>query len=76
MRKCFLVVKSIKIKQRNQQEETKVEDVDDANQSDINLQEDIGQRHEDPYNYETTQSDEYQVQPDKLKKKRNLKSKT
>lgn len=60
-------------KQRNQQEETKVEDLDDANQSDINLQEDIGQRHEDPYNYETTQSDEYQVQPDKLKKEKKPK---
>ncbi|WP_239749410.1 DUF4064 domain-containing protein [Mammaliicoccus sp. H-M34] len=42
-------------------------------QNEVNNQEDLGQRNQDPYNYETTQSDEYQVQPGRQKKEKKVK---
>ncbi|HCN60912.1 MULTISPECIES: DUF4064 domain-containing protein [Mammaliicoccus] len=59
-------------KQNEQMNEFNNEQVE-FDQNEVNNQEDLGQRNQDPYNYETTHSDEYQVQPGRQKKEKKVK---
>ncbi|MGK9045153.1 DUF4064 domain-containing protein [Mammaliicoccus vitulinus] len=59
-------------KQKDQIDES-YNDENELDQEDLKHQEDLGQRKQDPYNYETTQSDEYQENLGKQKKEKKVK---
>ncbi|MFC7086234.1 DUF4064 domain-containing protein [Mammaliicoccus vitulinus] len=59
-------------KQKNQIDES-YNDENELDQEELEHQEDLSKRKQDPYNYETTQSDEYQENLGKQKKEKKVK---
>ncbi|GGI41459.1 DUF4064 domain-containing protein [Mammaliicoccus stepanovicii] len=57
------------------QEEITEEEVNESDDLNYGEQDNIGQRQESPYNYQTTQADDYQVQTEKQKRKKEKKEK-